>query len=69
MSLPKPDIHVRLSETAMRELRFLAEAEGTEISRVATRLLEASLLGATHAMKVAAKRVLLSGIHVDDLGR
>ena len=68
MSLPKPDLHVRLSGPAMRELRFLAEAQDQDAARVAARLLESALLGAGHVIKVAARRALLSGISGDDEG-
>lgn len=68
MSLPKPDLHIRLSDKAMNELRFLAEVEGSEPGRVAARLLEQSLFGAGHAVKVAARRVLLAGNLAEEEG-
>jgi hypothetical protein len=65
MSLPKPDSHVRISESAMKELKFLAEAEDVDVSKLASRLLESALLGAGHNVRVAAKRAMLAGISGD----
>lgn len=62
MSLPKPDLHVRLSPRAMEELRCLALAEDTDISKLAARYLEEALLGKGHTLRIAAKRVMMAGI-------
>lgn len=69
MGLPKPDIHLRLSERAMEELRFLAAASDADLAKVASQLLESALLGAGHSIKVAAQRAIRAGILGDREGR
>lgn len=62
MSLPKPDLHVRLSHDAKGALRLLAEVESVPESVLAGHLLEECILGRFHAVKVAAKRLARQGI-------
>ena len=62
MSLPKPDLHVRLSPDAKALLRLLAEVEQAPESVVAARYLEESLLGKGHVLKVAARQLSRLGI-------
>lgn len=68
MSQPKPDLHIRLSEAALRELRFLAEAEDVDVGKLASRLLETALFGAAYQLKVAAKRLMEAGNDVERRG-
>lgn len=62
VSLPKPDLHVRISERAMRELDALAVALSKDRGVVAGELLTKALLGEGHAMRLAAQRYLKAGI-------
>ena len=58
MSLPKPDLHIRISEDAMVALRAVTCAERGEdfpVATMAADLLEEKLLGRTHTIKVAVR--------------
>ena len=61
MSLPKPDLHVRLSLDAKAMLRLLADVEQVPESVVAARYLEEALLGKGHVLKVAARQLRRAG--------
>lgn len=64
MSLPKPDLHIRISDAAMTALRAVTCAERGEdfsISTMAADLLEEKLLGRTHTIKLAAERLARAG--------
>ena len=56
MSLPKPDMHIRLSEEARAALRLLADVEQCPDSTLAARLIEEAVLGRFHVLKVAARQ-------------
>ena len=62
MSLPKPDLHVRLSSEAKALLHLLAEVEQAPESVVAARYLEEALLGKGHVLKIAARQLSRLGI-------
>lgn len=64
MSLPKPDLHLRICEEARAALRLMADVEQCPDSHLAGRLLEEALLGRFHALKIACRqagRLGLSG--------
>lgn len=64
MTLPKPDLHIRLCEEGMAELRLVTCAERGEdfpIATMAGELLEEVLLGRGHRTKVAARRLAVAG--------
>jgi hypothetical protein len=61
MSLPKPDLHVRLSAEAKGALHLLAEVEQVPDAVLAGRLLEETILGRVHALTVAARRLRQQG--------
>lgn len=61
MSLPRPDLHVRLSEEARAALRLLADVEQCPDSTLASRIIEESLLGRFHTLKVAARQARRMG--------
>lgn len=64
MSLPKPDLHVRISDAAMTALRALAYAthgEDFPASSMAAQILEEALLGRVHALTVVAERLSSAG--------
>ena len=56
MSLPKPDIHVRICEEAMQALEALAYVEQRNKAELAGQLLEEVLLGKVHTLTLAANR-------------
>lgn len=69
MSLPKPDLHIRISEDAMVALRAVTCAERGEdfpVATMAADLLEEKLLGRTHTIKVAAERMARAGFSGTD---
>ena len=57
MSLPKPDVHVRLSEKGMAALEALATSKSKDKGRVAGELLERALLGEVHGLIEAAQKL------------
>lgn len=64
MSLPKPDLHIRLSEQAMHALRAVTCAERGDdfpIACMASDLLEEKLLGRMHTLNLAAERLARAG--------
>ena len=61
MSLPKPDLHVRLCPEANGALHLLAEVEQVPDAVLAGRLLEETILGRVHALTVAARRLRQQG--------
>ena len=61
MSLPKPDLHARLSAEAKGALHLLAEVEQVPDAVLAGRLLEECLLGRIHALTIAARRLRQQG--------
>lgn len=61
MSLPKPDLHVRVNDDAMALLDALATVRGIAKAELAGELLERTLLGEGHAIRVAAARLVRSG--------
>lgn len=62
MSLPKPDLHVRISAEAKAALDLLAGVEQVPESVLAARLLERCLLGEFHVLKIAARELGRQGI-------
>lgn len=69
MSLPKPDLHIRISDTAMQALRAVTCAERGEdfpIATMAADLLDEKLLGRTHTIKLAAERLARAGFSGKD---
>lgn len=62
MSLPKPDLHIRISSDAKAALGLLAEVEQAPEAVVAARYLEELILGKVHALKVAARQLSRLGI-------
>ncbi|MEF8708266.1 MAG: hypothetical protein V5B38_05020 [Candidatus Accumulibacter propinquus] len=64
MSLPKPDLHLRVSEQAMTALRRLAQAEHGDEYPVATKaaaILEEAVLGKIHTLNVVARQMVRAG--------
>ena len=61
MSLPKPDLHLRLSPEAKATLHLLAEVEGAPESTLAGQYLEEPLLGKGHVLKIAARQLSRMG--------
>jgi hypothetical protein len=64
MSLPKPDLHIRISEEALRVLRRLAyiqHGEDYPVATMAAQVLEEALLGRAHTLTVAAERLRAAG--------
>lgn len=65
VSLPKPDLHIRISEEALRVLRSLAyiqHGEDYPVATLAAHVLEEALLGRGHALTVVADRIAAAGI-------
>lgn len=56
VSLPKPDLHIRLSEEAEAALALAAEYEGRPKAELAGQLLETTLLGHVHAIRVILRK-------------
>jgi hypothetical protein len=61
MSLPKPDLHVRLCSEAKGALHLLAEVEQVPDAVLAGRMLEECLLGRIHALTIAARQLRQQG--------
>jgi hypothetical protein len=64
--LTKPDLHIRLSPEAKAALHLLAEVEQLPISVLAARYLEETILGRSHVLTVAARRLGCRGISGSD---
>lgn len=62
MSLPKPDLHIRISADCRALLSLLAEVEQAPVSTLAERFLEEAVLGKGHALKLAARQLARMGI-------
>ena len=62
MSLPKPDVHIRLSPECFGALNLLAEIEQCHVSALVTKIVEEAVLGRFHVVKVAAREVQRLGI-------
>ena len=62
MSLPKPDLHIRVSHECKAALALLSEVEQAPEAVVAARYLEELILGKVHALKVAARQLSRLGI-------
>lgn len=62
VSLPKPDLHIRISTEAKAALALLADVEQAPESVLAARLLEESILGKAHILKVAARHLRHLGL-------
>jgi uncharacterized membrane protein (DUF2068 family) len=62
MSLDKPDLHIRLDDRVMLELKILADARCEPISKVATDLITRALMGEPYALRLAAARMIGSGL-------
>lgn len=58
MSLPKPDLHVRLDADPMYWLRTIADIEGRPMSEIACDLLSAELLRRGDQMTRLAQRLV-----------
>jgi len=64
MRLPKPDLHLRISDAAMLALRAVTCAERGEdfpVATMASDLLEEKLLGRMHTLNLAAERLARAG--------
>lgn len=64
MSLPKPDLHLRISAEADAALALIAEYEDKPKAEIAGQLLDTALLGHGHAIKLIlrkAKRLGFAG--------
>ena len=61
MSLPKPDLHVRINADAKARLELLAEVEQVPASVLAGRYIERAVLGEGYALIVAARRLGRAG--------
>ena len=64
MSLPKPDLHPRISAEADAALALIAEYEDKPKAEIAGQLLDTALLGQVHAIKLIlrkAKRLGFAG--------
>jgi hypothetical protein len=66
MSLPKPDLHVRLCDDAKSKLRLMAEVEQIPESVLAARYLEEVILGKAYILKLAARRLMRVGFSGSD---
>lgn len=66
MSLPKPDLHVRISEECRAALRLLADVEQCPDATLAGRLLEESVLGRFHTLTLAARQARRLGLGGSD---
>lgn len=66
MSLPKPDLHVRLSHEAKASLSLLADVYQVPESVLAGKYLEEVILGRAHALKVAAREMHRQGLSGSD---
>ena len=66
MSLPKPDLHVRVSADCKALLALLAEVEQVPEAVLAGRYLEDAVLGKGYALKVAARQMRRLGINGND---
>ena len=62
MSLPKPDLHVRISADCKALLGLLAEVEQVPVSSLAERFLEEAVLGRGYTLKLAARQLSRLGI-------
>ncbi len=64
MSLPKPDLHIRITAEADAALALIAEYENRPKAEIAGQLLDTTLLGQVHAIKLIlrkAKRLGFAG--------
>jgi hypothetical protein len=61
MSLPKPDLHVRLDPIAKAKLALLAEVAGVTETKLASQYLEEMILGKAHVLTVAARQLSRMG--------
>jgi len=62
VSLPKPDLHVRVSPECKAALQLLAEVDQVPESVIASRIIEDAVLGKFHALRVAAREMRRMGI-------
>lgn len=62
MSLDKPDLHIRLDEKVMLELKILAEVRCEPMSKVAADLITRALMGEPYALRIAAAQMLKAGM-------
>lgn len=62
MSLPKPDLHIRVSADCKALLGLLAEVEQVPVSTLAEHILEEAVLGKGHILTVAARSLSRLGI-------
>jgi len=71
MSLPKPDLHVRVSAEADAALTMLSEYEGRPKAEIASQLLDTALLGQVHSIRLIlrkARRLGFAGSEEDGKG-
>lgn len=62
MSLPKPDLHIRVSADCRALLSLLADVEQVPMSTLAEHLLEEAVLGKGYSLKLAARQMSRLGI-------
>lgn len=61
MSLPKPDMHIRIDSVADAKLEMLAEVAGVPKTTLAAQIIEESVLGKAHVLTVAARKLARMG--------
>jgi hypothetical protein len=66
MSLPRPDLHVRVSPETRAALRLLADMEQCPDSTLAARIIEEAVMGRFHVLRVAARQASRLGIDGSD---
>lgn len=66
MSLPKPDLHLRISVEADTALALIAEYEDKPKAEVAGQLLDTALLGPVHAIKLILRKARRLGFAGSD---
>ena len=62
MSLPKHDLHIRVSADCRALLSLLAEVEQVPMSTLAEHIVEEAILGRGHSLKLAARQIARMGI-------
>lgn len=55
-------VHVRLDDETARELELWCEVNGVDRARACSQFIAEALMGRTHVLKVAAKRLVVAGL-------
>ncbi|MDR1647872.1 MAG: hypothetical protein LBR88_07555 [Zoogloeaceae bacterium] len=72
MSLPKPDLHLRIEQEQDDQLSVLSTLTGRSKADIAAEILERGIVGEFHTVTIAAKRMAhlgLTGIDGEREGR